>query len=244
MYGLIGKTLSHSFSEKYFSEKFLREGIKECYHLFSIDKIEDLSSLLTEYPDLKGLNITIPYKETVIPLLTDLSKDAKEIGAVNTVKILKSENSAILKGYNTDSYGFKKSLEPLLPSHNLKALIFGTGGASKAVKYVLKEIGIDFIEVSRNQSPNKLTYKDLTVELIKSTGLLINATPVGMYPDSSDCLPIPYSGIGKNHICYDLIYNPCKTEFLRRAERNGAKIKNGLEMLHLQAEKAWEIWES
>jgi len=238
--GLIGRHISYSFSKAYFTKKFANEGLNYTYENFDIENIFEFPLILKNNPDLVGLNVTIPYKEQVMNYLDDLSVEAKDIGAANTIAI---SPSGKLKGYNTDCYGFKTSLQPLLNSHHKTALILGTGGASKAVAYTLKELNIDFEYVSR--TPHKLAkfrYSDLTERNIKLYHIIINCTPVGTHPNVEDCPDIPYTGITKNQLLYDLVYNPQKTEFLKRGEERGATICNGLNMLELQAQKAWEIW--
>lgn len=236
--GLIGYPLSHSFSKKYFSNKFQKEKIHNFeYALYPLKTIESFPKLWAEIPSLHGLNVTIPYKEAVIPFLDRIDESAN-FGAVNT--ILKTSQGLI--GYNTDVYGFEYSLKHMLrPIHN-QALIFGTGGAAKAVAQVLSLLNIKWKMVSRQSDPSFLNYENLTKEIIENHLILINTTPLGMSPKEESYPLIPYAGIHSNHIVYDLVYNPEKTLFLRRAEKRGAQIKNGLEMLHLQAEKAWEIW--
>lgn len=248
MYGLIGKKLVHSFSASFFNDKFRKEGINETYKLLPIPDIDCLPGLIAENPDLKGLNVTIPYKEEVIPFLNYLSPDAREIGAVNVIQINRSGNEIELKGYNSDCIGFKNSLLPLLSPNFLqvkpKALILGTGGASKAVAYVLKNLGIEYTFVSRNPDAGQLSYADLKQECLKSHFLIVNTTPLGTYPDVDKFPPIPYDYLTPDHICYDLVYNPEETEFLKKSKERGATVKNGLEMLHLQALAAWVIWNS
>lgn len=245
MYGLIGKHLGHSFSSEFFNNKFRREGLKERYDLFPIDDIKKISSLINDYPDLKGLNVTIPYKEEIIPFLDKISDEAKAIGAVNVVRIIRDDTAYRLEGHNTDCIGFRESLLPLISSVNhKKALILGTGGAAKAVDYVLSDLGVTTLFVSRKSGNNNITYSDLTEEIISQNTLIINATPLGMWPDLDSCPPIPYNFLTENHLCYDLIYNPTETLFLRKAKAKGALIKNGFEMLKIQALAAWEIWNS
>lgn len=239
LFGLIGFPLSHSFSEKYFSDKFEREEIEDCkYELYPLENIEDIRFLFEVNKDLKGLNVTIPYKESVIEYLDDLDDVAQKIGAINCIKIDEIQRV----GYNTDYAGFRDSLKPLLKKHHTKALILGTGGASKAVVYALQELGISTTLVSRKPGAAQLTYADINKEVIDNHTIIINCSPVGMYPDINQCPDIPYQFINSNHILYDLIYNPGKTMFLQHGEKQGATIKNGLEMLELQAEYAWEIW--
>ena len=255
LFGLIGFPLSHSFSEKYFAEKFQKEKISDAeYKLFPLEKIKLLPELISSHPDLRGLNVTIPYKEKVIPYFDELDETAKAVGAVNTVKfgVRSSEfgvkNTGLkLKGYNTDVHGFRQSLKPFLTSAHERALILGTGGASKAVEYVLKQIGIDCIFVSREKKKiagkNILTYEELNSYVINSCKLIVNCSPVGTFPNVNDFPKIPYESISPEHFLYDLIYNPAETAFLKRGKQKGAQTMNGLDMLKLQAEKAWEIWQ-
>ena len=239
-FGLIGKNISYSFSKTYFNTKFRTEGFDAEDQNFDIKAISELKNIINSNPDLKGLNVTIPYKETIIPYLDEIHQTAKKIGAVNTIKFTKNNK---LKGYNTDCYGFEKSLKPLLEHHHKSALILGTGGASKAIVYVLKKLNIDFDFVSRTIKPNaQYTYTDLSVDIIKSYPIIINCTPLGTFPNVNQCPDIPYEGVNKNHILYDLTYNPEETKFLYMGKKHQATIKNGFEMLKLQAEKAWEIW--
>lgn len=244
MYGLIGYPLGHSFSAKYFNNKFAQEGIDNSYCLFPLKSIEELIDLLNNKPSLQGLNVTIPYKEKVISYLQNISPEAKAIGAVNVINITSSNTgrAPILSGYNTDWKGFSLSLIPLLSEKIKSALVLGTGGASKAVIFALKKLGIQAKSVSRNKSENCLTYSELTQEVIKRHLLIVNTTPLGMSPDIASFPDIPYQYLTEQHICYDLVYNPQVTEFMKKSEANGAKVKNGLEMLHLQAELSWEIW--
>lgn len=243
LFGLIGFPLSHSFSKKYFTEKFEKEGIQNHqYDLFPIEDINLLPKLLADNPSLNGLNVTIPHKVKVISYLNDIDEAAKAIGAVNCIRITNSANGIILKGYNTDAYGFEESLKPLLKQNHKKALVFGDGGAARAVKYVLTKLGIDFKIVVRKPTEGAILYSDLNAEILKSHLLLINTTPLGMEPNISTCPDIDYSNITSKHLAYDLVYNPLETEFMKRAAANGAVTKNGLDMLYLQAEKAWEIW--
>lgn len=242
IFGLIGKNISYSFSRGYFAEKFdLLDLTNHNYINFDLSNSEELKDLLTiKAKELAGLNVTIPYKQEVIPLLDKIDKKAKAIGAVNTIKITKKGK---LKGYNTDYYGFKKSVEPLLNQTHKKALILGTGGASKAVAFALKKLNIDVSFVSRiAKEKGMLAYKELTEEIIKEHLLIINCTPLGTHPNVEVCPDIPYQYISDKHVLYDLIYNPSKTQFLLNGEAKDATVKNGLEMLELQAEKAWSIW--
>lgn len=244
-FGLVGFPLSHSFSKKYFAEKFLKEGIENA--VYDNYEIEDVAASLKneiagQKGELKGLNVTIPHKQNVIPLLEELDEAAADIGAVNVIKIY---DDGKLKGYNSDYYGFKKSLENFVGLDNLKglkALILGTGGASKAVRKALQDLGIEFQYVSRTSSEGVIGYADITDELIGEYKLIINSTPLGMYPKVEDCPALPYDKIGEGYFLYDLVYNPEETLFMKKGRDNGAKAIHGLEMLHLQAEKAWEIW--
>lgn len=239
-FGLLGRNISYSFSKGYFTEKFNNENFEGCtYENFDIPEITAFPEIIKKNPDLKGLNVTIPYKEAVIPYLDKLSKKATEIGAVNTIKITKKGK---LKGYNTDYYGFMKSLEPLLQPHHKKALILGTGGASKGVAYALKELGILYTFVSRNEKENAIGYDRINATTFDNYQIIINSTPVGTSPNTEAFPLIPYEYFTEKHIAYDLIYNPAKTQFLKKAKEHGAQIKNGQDMLIFQAEKAWKIW--
>lgn len=240
-YGLIGRDISYSFSRGYFTEKFSKLHLEHhSYENFDLKEIHEFKEIVSENTDIRGLNVTIPYKEEIIPYLNDLDWQAEKIGAVNTIKFIPEG----LKGFNTDAYGFRKSLEPFLKRHHKKALILGTGGASKAIAFVLDELGIDFSFVSRNPSKHQLSYADLTAEFINENSIIINSTPLGTYPDVKRKPAIPYEHIGPKHLLFDLIYNPVKTAFLREGEIRKASICNGLQMLEFQAEKAWEIWNS
>lgn len=241
-YGLVGFPLGHSFSEKYFMEKFEREGIDAKYSLFPIKDILSLPSLLSNEENLKGLNVTIPYKESVMTLLDEVSEDAREIGAVNVIKVSNKNGKNFLKGFNSDYVGFAESLRPLLREDIKNALVLGTGGASKAVSYALRGLGIIPTLVSRHPKVGELSYDDLNPEIMSKNLLIVNTTPLGMYPNVDSCAPIPYHLLTPLHVCYDLVYNPEVTEFMHRAEERGATVKNGLEMLYRQAERAWEIW--
>lgn len=237
-FGLLGKNISYSFSQGYFTQKFKDLGFTDhSYENFDLQNIEELKNVLAQ-DNLKGLNVTIPYKQDVIPYLDELDTKAEKIGAVNTIQFTKNG----LKGFNTDAYGFQKSLEPFLEPHHSNALILGTGGASKAVRFVLDELGIANIYVSRSKKQGQYTYEELDKDIIEKNTLIINCTPLGTYPNVGDKPQIPYQYIGANHLLYDLIYNPEKTTFLALGETNGAAICNGLKMLEYQAEKAWEIW--
>lgn len=257
LFGLIGFPLSHSFSEQYFTEKFQREGIKDAmYRKFPITDINLVPDLIKSHPNLKGFNVTIPYKETIIPLLDELDETAKQVGAVNCVVVSGlgpathrvGDPTPQLTGYNTDVYGFRQSIKPFLASHHERALILGTGGASKAVEYVLRGIGVECVFVSRqkNELPGKqvLTYAELNRYVLDAFKLIVNCTPVGTFPNVNEAPDIPFEYITSDHFLYDLVYNPAETEFLRRGKERGAMIQNGYDMLKMQAEKAWEIFNS
>ena len=243
--GLIGKSLSHSFSKKYFEEKFLKENISDYNYLnFEISDISNITEVLKE-ENLVGFNVTIPYKEAILPFLNELSPEAEQVGAVNTVKISIKDGIQYLKGYNTDVFGFAHSIKPFLEGSHEKALVLGTGGASKAVAFVLDNLGIDVLYVSRKGSAhNVLHYDQLNEMVMKYCPLVINTTPVGTFPNHTDCPEIPYQYMNSSHLAVDLIYNPTETLFLQKAREKGAKTLNGLSMLHLQAERSWEIFKS
>ncbi|KAB1154740.1 shikimate dehydrogenase family protein [Flavobacterium luteum] len=239
-FGLVGRNISYSFSKSYFTERFQKDNTQDCtYENFDIQEITDFPSILKNNPDLVGLNVTIPYKETVIPFLNELSETAAKIGAVNVIKITKERK---LIGHNSDCYGFKKALEPLLEPHHKKALILGTGGASKAVAFALEELGISSAFVSRKASEKQISYDQIDASTFENYHIIINSTPLGTSPNTEAFPKIPYEYFTPKHIAFDLIYNPAETQFLKKAKANGAVIKNGLEMLVNQAEKAWEIW--
>ncbi|TDQ23770.1 shikimate dehydrogenase family protein [Tenacibaculum caenipelagi] len=242
LYALVGKNISYSFSRGYFTEKFKKLALKNHEYInFDIQSIHELPQKIKENKKkLKGMNVTIPYKLEVFNFLDKIDKKALKVGAVNTIKVTKKGR---LKGFNTDVYGFKKSLKPLLKTHHKKALILGTGGASKAVAFVLENLGIKYKFVSRNPEGKKqISYLEITKEIIQNTHLIINCTPLGTHPNTEVCPDIPYKFISNQHVLYDLIYNPSETTFLKKGKEKGAVTKNGLEMLELQAEKAWEIW--
>lgn len=242
VFGLIGQTVSHSFSKSYFDEKFFREGLRDHhYELFPLTSIKEIESLIKDTKGLSGLNVTIPYKEQVIKYLDEVDPVAKRIGAVNVVKLSEGKR----KGFNTDSDAFYETLEKWLPKDKtFTALILGTGGSSKAVQEAIRKLKVDFKVVSRERSKGDLTYEDIQKkpQLISDSHLIINTTPLGMHPDTNSIPPIDFEKIGPEHYIYDLIYNPARTLFLQKAEIRGATIKNGLEMLHVQAEKSWAIW--
>lgn len=237
--GLIGYPLTHSFSGNYFAKKFEREKITDHrYDLFPIASIDELPNLLFSHPDLVGLNVTIPYKEKVLPYLTEMSPEVQAIGACNCIAIRQGS----LIGYNTDVIGFARTLERHLQSHHQRALVLGTGGAAKAVYHVLREKGISFTKVSRNAKDNCLAYSDVDQHLIESHQLIINTTPLGMFPDTESKPALSYDAITSNHYLYDLVYNPSRTAFLLEGERRGAVVENGMDMLLIQAEASWDIW--
>jgi len=241
--GIIGVKLGHSFSKQYFEAKFSNENIEGySYDVFPMPSLDNFREWLNVNKDITGLSVTIPYKISIIPFLDELDNGAKAIGAVNTIKIINTGGRQILKGYNTDVYGFSESLKKYLQPHHRAALVLGTGGASKAVGYALEKSGIPYQKVSRFKAGDVLTYNDLNEEIIKINTLLINTTPLGMYPDVIGFPQIPYDAISPSHLVFDLIYNPPETMLLKKALAQGAIALNGLEMLHLQAEKAWEIW--
>jgi shikimate dehydrogenase len=241
LFGLIGYPLSHSFSKKYFTEKFEREGLADCrYELFPIASIDELPQLLRSQPDLCGLNVTIPYKEQVLSFLHERTGQVKQIRACNCISV----SNGKLKGHNTDITGFERSLEGLLKPHHTRALILGTGGAAKAVEFVLDKRGIAYKYVSRKPSSKTFSYEQLTPAIIREYTLIINSTPLGMYPHITEAPPIPYESLTPSHYLFDLIYNPEKTLFLKKGEDKGAAIKNGSEMLIIQADESWLIWNS
>lgn len=244
LYGLLGYPLGHSFSRNYFNNKFEAENIDAEYINFEIPDINMLMEVISEYYNLNGLNVTIPYKEQVIPFLDELDEDAANIGAVNVIKIIHENNNLKLKGYNSDVIGFCDSISPLLKPHMKKALILGTGGAAKAVMYGLNKFGIDSQLVSRKKTDNTITYTDIDKNIIDEYHIIVNTTPLGMYPNIDECPDIPYELLSEKHLCYDLLYNPDETLFIKKAKENGATVKNGLEMLLLQAFVSYEIWNS
>lgn len=243
MYGLIGKPLGHSFSQKYFTKKFTDEKIDESYHLFELDSIDDVVSLVDSHPDLRGFNVTIPYKKQIIPYLESLSEEASEIGAVNVVKIERGDDGkVVMSGHNSDAPGFLRSLDGWLGKDVRKALILGTGGASLAVEHSLHKLGIETVKVSRKPMEGQLSYDDIDEKVMKEFRLIVNSTPVGTFPVTDAAPAVPYNLLGPDHYCYDLVYNPETTKFMRLAAERGAKVKNGLDMLFNQAKIAWEIW--
>ena len=242
-FGLIGYPLGHSFSKNFFNEKFSSENIDAEYVNFEIPNIKDFSVIIKSNPTLCGLNVTIPYKEQVIEYLDETDEDAAKIGAVNVIKVKHEKGKTKLKGYNSDIVGFTRSIESLIEPHHKKALILGTGGASNAVKYGLEKLGLEIKFVSRNKkNDNMFTYNELTPEVMNEYKVIVNCTPVGMYPKADECPDIPYDLITPEHLLYDLVYNPNTTLFMKKGADRGAIVKNGLEMLLLQAFEAWEIW--
>ncbi|MDD7273154.1 MAG: shikimate dehydrogenase [Prevotellaceae bacterium] len=241
-YGLIGFPLGHSFSVSYFNEKFRNEGIDAQYINYEIPNIADLAEILSSTPNLRGLNVTIPYKEKVMTYLDEISPEAKAIGAVNVIRVEHRGNNVYLKGFNSDVIGFTQSIEPILERYHQKALILGTGGAAKAVDYGLRSLGIETKFVSTKKSLEGLTYHDITPKIIKQFNVIVNCTPLGMYPNIEQCPELPYEAMDNHTLLYDLIYNPDETLFMQKGRENGATVKNGLEMLLLQAFANWEFW--
>ena len=274
-YGLIGYPLGHSFSRKFFTEKFEKEGIDAQYLNFEIPSIEEFPEIIKNNPELRGLNVTIPYKQQVMQYLDEISEEAKAIGAVNVVRIerpspqpspimgretmrnagnkpdglpIKGDMSEGLRGsligYNSDVIGFVESIKPLLKPHHKKALILGTGGASKAIRYGLeKKLGMKTLFVSRSAREGMITYEEVTAEVLKEYEVIVNCSPVGMYPHVDECPALPYEAMNENNLLYDLVYNPLETRFMKKGAEQGATVKNGLEMLHLQAIASWKFWE-
>ena len=242
-YGLIGFPLGHSFSISYFNQKFADEGINAKYENFEISSIDQLQEIIDTNITLRGLNVTIPYKEKVIEYLDSITPEAQAIGAVNVIRVTHEGNDVKLKGYNSDVIGFTQSIEPMLEKKwHKKALILGTGGASKAINYGLKSLGLETVFVSRYQRPGTIQYESITPDVVKEYNVIVNCTPVGMYPHTEECPPLPYEAMDYHTILYDLIYNPDETLFMRRGREQGAEVKNGLEMLLLQAFASWEFW--
>lgn len=241
-YGLIGYPLGHSFSIGYFNERFANENIDAKYINFEIPSIDGLPEVLASNPELRGLNVTIPYKEKVIPFLDSVSPEARAIGAVNVIRVTHKGSKVVLKGFNSDVIGFTKSIEPMLEKCHKKALILGTGGASKAVNYGLKSLGLETVFVSRYERPGTIQYESITPEVVKDYNVIVNCTPLGMYPKIDECPLLPYEALDSHNILYDLIYNPDQTLFMKKGLAHGAQVKNGLEMLLLQAFASWEFW--
>lgn len=242
-FGIIGYPLGHSFSPGYFNEKFSNEGIDAVYEKFELKTINDVLAVVKYTPELCGLNVTIPYKETVIPYLDNVSPEAREIGAVNVIRVTHSEDGKpYLEGYNSDMLGFMRSIQPMLMASHKKALVLGTGGASKAVLYALHKLGLETVLVSRFQKDNTIQYEQITPELLQEYTVIVNCTPCGMAPHFDECPNLPYEALTSKHLLFDLIYNPDETLFLKKGRQHGAQTKNGLEMLLLQADGTWEIW--
>ncbi len=242
-YGLIGYPLGHSFSISYFNQRFQDEGIDAVYENFEIPSIEALDEVIGANPELKGLNVTIPYKEKVIPYLDSITPEARAIGAVNVIKVTHEGRNTKLKGFNSDVIGFTKSIEPMLEKKwHKKALILGTGGASKAINFGLRHLGLETVFVSRYERPDTIQYDKITPDVVKEYNVIVNCTPLGMYPKTEECPQLPYEAMDSHTILYDLIYNPDETLFMKRGAQYGAQTKNGLEMLLLQAFASWEFW--
>lgn len=241
-YGLIGYPLGHSFSKSYFNEKFENEGINAEYINFEIPTLDSLPEILASNPELKGLNVTIPYKEKVISYLDSISPEARAIGAVNVIRVDHKGNDTYLKGFNSDVIGFTKSIEPLLERFHKKALILGTGGASKAINFGLKSLGLETVFVSRFERPGTIQYSQITPDIIQEYNVIVNCTPCGMYPHIDECPQLPYEAMTSKNILYDLLYNPDETLFMKKGAQHGATVKNGLEMLLLQAFASWGFW--
>ena len=244
IYGLIGTSLSHSFSMDFFNQKFMSEGIDAQYFNFELNDIGELMTIFSEYSNLEGLNVTMPYKEKVIPFMDQLDETAEKVGAVNVIKIIKGTSAGVIKlvGYNTDYLAFRNSIEPMLSKEMDKALVLGTGGASKAVKAALESLGVEVDFVSRRKAASTITYEELTKQMIATHKVIVNTTPLGTYPNTEICPDIPYRFLTSSHLCYDLVYNPSETMFMKNSADFGAQVKNGLEMLLLQAFESYRIW--
>lgn len=246
-YGLIGYKLGHSFSRSFFTEKFRNEGLTEHEYVnFELDSIEEFPSVFAQGKSICGLNCTIPYKQQIMQFMNEIDPEAAEIGAVNTVKIIDQNGKRILKGYNTDLYGFENSLRPMLEDKHRRALILGTGGASKAIRFLFDRMGISYLSATTRgeKGDREISYSKLSHDIMDEYLIVVNATPLGTFPKVDTCPDIPYHWINRDHVFYDLVYNPAETLFLKKGKEQGAKVKNGLEMLHLQALKSWEIWNS
>jgi len=244
-YGLIGHRLGYSFSRNFFTEKFIRENLPEHEYVnFELDSINEFPGIFEQGKDICGLNCTIPYKQQIMQFLDEIDAEAAQVGAVNTVKIMSKDGKRHLKGFNTDIYGFENSLRPMLEEKHKKALILGTGGASKAIKHILNKLQIKFVSASIEEPlfENEIRYNQIDEQLMKEYLIIIHATPIGTFPKVDRCPDIPYQYLTSDHVCFDLVYNPEETLFLKKAKAQGAQTKNGLEMLHLQAIRAWEIW--
>jgi len=244
-FGLIGRGIRHSFSPAYFQAKFIKLGIDAVYAVFDLDDISRIRELILSRSDIVGLNVTVPYKEKIIPFLDQLSPEAEKVSAVNTIKIHRHGNGLELTGFNTDIIGFKDTISPLIKErNNLEALVLGTGGSAKAVAYILYKEDISFKHVSRKPGKGMVSYGELNEKIISDHLLIINATPVGMFPNVNTAPQIPYQFVNKNHILFDLVYNPSETKFLKEGKKRGATVEGGLKMLHSQAEASWSIWQS
>lgn len=242
-YGLIGHPLGHSFSAAFFAQKFAAEGIDASYHNFDLTTIDEVEDMLSTHPQLRGFNVTIPYKQAILPYLDTVSSEAQEIGAINVVKVVyDKEGKRSLHGFNSDVVGFSRSIAPLLQPHHTKALVLGTGGASRAIVYGLKQLGISATLVSRRPCEGQLTYAEIDAQVLQAHTVVVNCSPIGMHPHVDEAPALPYELLGERHLCYDLVYNPAETAFMQRSAAQGACVKNGLEMLHLQALSAWEMW--
>ena len=241
-YGLIGYPLGHSFSISYHNQRFADEGINARYFNYEIASLDDLPEVLNSNPELKGLNVTIPYKQKVMDYLDYISPEARAIGAVNVIRITHKGDKTILKGYNSDVIGFTQSIEPMLEPYHKKALVLGTGGASRAIAYGLKSLGLESVFVSRYERPGTIQYVNITPEVVREYNVIVNCTPLGMFPKTEECPLLPYEALDEHNILYDLIYNPDETLFMRKGAERGAAVKNGLEMLLLQAFASWEFW--
>ncbi len=242
LYGLVGYPLGHSFSARFFTEKFAREGLAAVYRNFELPDVDDLPRLVSDEPSLCGLNVTIPHKQGVLRFLSALSPEARAIGAVNVIRIVRSDGQVRLEGYNSDVTGFARSIRPLLRPHHRAALVLGTGGASLAVVYALRRMGLEVLCVSRTPREGQIGYADLTADMMATHTVVVNCSPVGMFPNVDRAPAIPYQWLTPDHLLYDLVYNPEETQFMRLGAERGAVVKNGLEMLHLQALAAWDIW--
>jgi shikimate dehydrogenase len=246
-YGLVGYPLGHSFSKKFFAEKFEKERLSDCQYLnFEIDTIAKFPSIFKENENICGLNCTIPYKQQVMQYLDEIDEETQKVGAVNTIKPIHTADGLKLKGFNTDIIGFERSLKPMLDERHKKALILGTGGASKAIKHILGKLGIEYVSASIEAElfENEIRYGEIDQAMMNERLLIINATPLGTFPKVDNCPDIPYQFITSSHVLFDLVYNPEVTLFMKKGLEQGAKAKNGLEMLHGQAIAAWEIWNS
>ena len=246
-FGLLGHRLGYSFSRNFFTEKFSQENLTDCEYInFELDSIDKFPAIFKQNRQIYGLNCTIPYKQQIISYLDEVDAEAAAVGAVNTIKIIRRPDRVLLKGFNTDIYGFEHSLRPLLKEHHKRALILGTGGAARAVKYILTRLKIGYLLVTTKQLPaeGEIPYEYINEEILRNYPVIINTTPLGTFPKVETCPDLPYHDLTENHLLYDLVYNPEETLFLKKGKERGATVKNGLEMLHLQALKAWEIWNS